>query len=104
MIVGTLFTLFVVPVFYTLIAADHAAIEQQDADDRAADWSGRGRDLSAVLSCWSRLLRLALSPLLEHCLRRGPMKTAFGTARRWMLTLCCALVATGCPRRGEQGA
>ena len=30
MIVGTLFTLFVVPVFYTLIAADHGASREEE--------------------------------------------------------------------------
>ena len=32
MVVGTLFTLFVVPVFYTLIAADHRAKSVDDAN------------------------------------------------------------------------
>jgi multidrug efflux pump len=34
MIVGTLFTLFVVPVFYTLIAADHGQRKDADAEER----------------------------------------------------------------------
>jgi multidrug efflux pump len=34
MIVGTLFTLFVVPVFYTLIAADHRRDKAEEAPAR----------------------------------------------------------------------
>jgi multidrug efflux pump len=34
MIVGTLFTLFVVPVFYSLIAATHRKHEDEEADER----------------------------------------------------------------------
>jgi multidrug efflux pump len=37
MIVGTLFTLFVVPVFYQLIAADHRARESAVVDERGAE-------------------------------------------------------------------
>jgi hypothetical protein len=37
MIVGTLFTLFVVPVFYQLIAADHRVKERAVIDGSAAE-------------------------------------------------------------------
>src|SRR5690606_7236972 len=36
MVVGTLFTLFVVPVFYSLIAAQHAPQPAEDAESDAA--------------------------------------------------------------------
>jgi multidrug efflux pump len=36
MIVGTVFTLFVVPVFYSFIAADHRRTKEEDAGDRNA--------------------------------------------------------------------
>jgi multidrug efflux pump len=44
MVVGTLFTLFVVPVFYTLIAADHSA---KSADGESAE-HGTGTAVTAA--------------------------------------------------------
>ena len=39
MSIGTLFTLFVVPVFYSLIAAEHRpGTAQEKADEREAPW------------------------------------------------------------------
>jgi multidrug efflux pump len=41
MVIGTLFTLFVVPVFYGLMAADHAALPATaSADDRDISLTG----------------------------------------------------------------
>ncbi len=62
MIVGTLFTLFVVPVFYTLIAADHRKQDpQQETQREAAGHTGRtagvGRNCRRATACPIRYLR-----------------------------------------------
>jgi multidrug efflux pump len=46
MIVGTLFTLFVVPVFYTLIAADHRRSGAQPTDSGAEKEEAAGTPLA----------------------------------------------------------
>ncbi len=58
MIVGTLFTLFVVPVFYTLIAADH---RKPDAQQEAKH--PRSKDTPMASRCRTELGRAAARPV-----------------------------------------
>jgi multidrug efflux pump len=48
MIVGTLFTLFVAPVFYTLIAAEHRPDEPSEAVERTAPDGERAQPIAGI--------------------------------------------------------
>ena len=103
MIIGTIFTLFVVPSIYVLVARTHAAVA---ADDAVADAAGRCRISHTSTACspegatrhdWPRMaVRAVRIHAFRSCLRRRHLRQQrrLRSRRCLALTLSVLLAAT----------